>query len=83
MVARVIDALRDSARVSRIAVAIEDPALLRTVPGLGAMIEAGTILACQSQLRSDIVVEVELGASAGAQTQTFGGRIEHGEPEFA
>lgn len=48
MVARVIAALRESALVHRIAVAIEDPALLRTVPEIAALIDDGTVLPVES-----------------------------------
>lgn len=48
MVARVISALRDSALISRIAVAIEDTALLKGVPEIASLIENGTVLAVES-----------------------------------
>jgi toluene methyl-monooxygenase electron transfer component len=41
-----------------------------------AELDAGTILACQTRLRSDITVEVELGSVQLAQPETTGGVIQ-------
>lgn len=40
-------------------------------------LDAGTILACQTQLKGDIEVEVELGAGESAAPETCGGVIKH------
>jgi len=48
MVARVVDALNRCTRVGRIAVVIEDPAVLRTVPGIDALIDQGAVIGVES-----------------------------------
>lgn len=48
MVARVVDALKRCNRVGRIAVVIEDPTVLRTVPGIDAALDEGTVIGVES-----------------------------------
>ncbi|MBL8644668.1 MAG: nucleotidyltransferase family protein [Rhodospirillaceae bacterium] len=49
MVQRVIDCLRGAKHISRIFVSIEDPAILRTIPAVAAMLDKGEIATVPSE----------------------------------